>query len=105
VEHAAKTILVPAMKKLLPDNPDIMVELTVDYGLTDVVADRFDAGIRLGGEMAKDMIAMRIGPDIPMAIVGSPDYFRTHPIPASPAQLIDHRAINLRLPTSRTLNA
>lgn len=105
VEHAAKTILVPAMKRLLPDNPDITVELTVDYGLTDVVADRFDAGVRLGGEMAKDMIAMRIGPDIPMAIVGSPDYFRAHAVPNSTAQLIDHRAINLRLPTSRTLNA
>ncbi|TPN39283.1 LysR family transcriptional regulator [Mesorhizobium sp. B2-3-3] len=104
VEHAAKTIIVPAMKRLLPDNPDIAVDLTVDYGLADVVADRFDAGVRLGGEMAKDMIAVRIGPDIPMAIVGSPDYFRTHAVPSSPAQLTDHRAINLRLPTSGTLN-
>ena len=105
VEHAAKTIIVPAMKRLLPDNPDIAVEITIDYGLADVVADRFDAGVRLGGEMAKDMIAVRIGPDIPMAIVGSPDYFRMHAVPNSPVQLIDHRAINLRLPTSRTLNA
>lgn len=104
VEHAAKTILVPAMKRLLPDNLDIKVEMTIDYGLADVVADRFDAGIRLGGEIAKDMIAVRIGPDIPMAIVGSPDYFRAHPMPTTPAQLIDHRAINLRLPTSGTLN-
>lgn len=104
VEHAAKTILVPAMKRILPDNPDIKVEVTIDYGLADVVADRFDAGVRLGGEIAKDMIAVRIGPDIPMAIVGSPDYFRIHPAPASPAQLIDHRAINLRLPSSGTLN-
>lgn len=105
VEHAAKTIVVPAMKRLLLDNPDIKVEITIDYGLSDVVADRFDAGVRLGGEMAKDMIAVRIGPDIPMAIVGSPDYLRGHTAPTSPAQLIDHRAINLRLPTSRTLNA
>ncbi|AGB73214.1 MULTISPECIES: LysR family transcriptional regulator [Rhizobium] len=104
VEHAAKTIIVPAMKRLLPDNPDITVDLTIDYGLADVVADRFDAGVRLGGEVAKDMIAVRIGPDIPMAIVGSPDYFRRHTVPNSPAQLIDHRAINLRLPTSGTLN-
>jgi DNA-binding transcriptional LysR family regulator len=104
VEHAAKTIIVPAMKRLLPDNPDITVEMTIDYGLADVVADRFDAGVRLGGEIAKDMIAVRIGPDIPMAIVGSPDYFRTRAVPASPAHLIDHRAINLRLPTSGTLN-
>ncbi|EKF19400.1 LysR family transcriptional regulator [Nitratireductor pacificus] len=104
VEHAAKTIIVPTMRRLLPDNPNITVELTVDYGLSDVVADRFDAGVRLGGEMAKDMIAVRIGPDIPMAIIGAPDYFRTHAAPNSPGQLIDHRAINLRLPTSGTLN-
>lgn len=102
VEHAAKTILLPAMKRLLPDHPDIHVEIIIDYGLTDVVKDRFDAGVRLGGDIEKDMIAMRIGPDTPMAIVGSPDYFRLHPPPASPAQLVDHRAINLRLPTSGT---
>lgn len=105
VEHAAKTIIVPAMKRLLHDNPDIKVEVTIDYGLADVVADRFDAGVRLGGAIAKDMIAVRISPDTPMAIIGSPDYFRTHPVPTSPAQLIDHRAINLRLPTSGTLNS
>ncbi len=92
------------MKRLLPGHPDIKVEITVDYSLSDVVSERFDAGVRLGGEIAKDMIATRIGPDIPMAIVGSPDYFRAHAAPASPAQLIDHRAINLRLPTSGTLN-
>lgn len=105
VEHAAKTILVPAMKRLLIDNPDITVEITIDYGLADVVADRFDAGVRLGGEIAKDMIAVRIGPDTPMAIVGSPDYFSRSAPPVSPAQLIDHRAVNLRLPSSGTLNA
>lgn len=104
VEHAAKTIIIPAMKRLLPDNPDIKVEITISYGLADVVADRFDAGVRLGGDIAKDMIAVRIGADTPMAIVGSPDYFQKHPAPASPAQLVDHRAINLRLPTSGTLN-
>ncbi|HEX7881635.1 MAG TPA: LysR family transcriptional regulator [Afipia sp.] len=104
VEHAAKTIIVPAMKRLLPDNPDIKVEIAIDYGLADVVADRFDAGVRLGGDIAKDMIAVRIGPDTPMAIVGSPGYLRLHPAPASPAQLIDHRAVNLRLPSSGTLN-
>lgn len=104
VEHAAKTILMPAMKRMLAGNPDIRVEITVDYGLADVVADQFDAGVRLGGEIAKDMIALRIGPDIPMAIVGAPEYFRGKPAPTAPAQLIDHRAINLRLPTSGTLN-
>lgn len=104
VEHAAKTILLPAMKQLLPDHPDITVELTVDYGLADIVSDRFDAGVRLGGEIARDMIAVRIGPDIPMAIVGAPSYLRAHPAPTSPGQLAEHRAINLRLPTSGTIN-
>lgn len=105
VEHAAKTILLPAMDKLLLGNPDIQVEIIVDYGLADVVADRFDAGVRLGGEIAKDMIAVRIGPDIPMAIVGSPAYLEHHPAPALPVDLTGHRAINLRLPTSGTVNA
>lgn len=104
VEHAAKTILLPGVKQLLRDNPDIRVDVTIDYGLADVVADRFDAGIRLGGEIAKDMIAVRISPDIPMAIVGSPDYFRTRPAPTSPARLVEHKAVNLRLPTSQTVN-
>ncbi len=104
VEHAAKTILLPAMKRLLPDYPDITVELTVDYGLADVVAERFDAGVRLGGEIAKDMIAVRIGPDIPMAIVGAPAYLRARPAPTAASQLTEHRAINLRLPTSGTIN-
>lgn len=105
VEHAAKTVLYPALGKLLPDYPDITVEIMVDYGLTDVVADRFDAGVRLGAQVEKDMIAVRIGPDIPMAIVGSPKYFRSHSAPIRPDQLVEHRCINLRLPTSNTLNA
>ncbi|ATI80474.1 LysR family transcriptional regulator [Sphingobium yanoikuyae] len=101
VEHAAKTILLPAMRKLLPENPDVTVELTIDYALADVVADRFDAGVRLGGEIAKDMIAVRISADVPMAIVGAPAYFAGRSAPASPAGLVDHRAINLGLPGSR----
>ncbi|MXN45628.1 LysR family transcriptional regulator [Shinella kummerowiae] len=105
VEHAAKTIIAPALKPLLTDYPDITVELTVDYGLADVVTDRFDAGVRLGEQVAKDMIAVRMSPDIPMAIVGAPDYLRKHGAPSEPQQLIDHRCINLRLPTSDTLNA
>lgn len=104
VEHAAKSILIPAMERLLLDNPDIKVEIIVDYGLADVVADRFDAGVRLGGEIAKDMIAVRIGRDIPMAIVGSPGYLKQHAPPAAAADLTEHRAINLRLPTSGTVN-
>lgn len=103
VEHAVKTIVLPAMKRLLPENPDIQLAITIDYGFSDVVADRFDAGIRLGGSIAKDMIAVRIGPDIPIGIVGSPDYFKRHPAPTSPARLVDHRAINLLLPQSGTI--
>lgn len=81
VEHAARTILRPALDRLLPDNPAITVDVTIDYGLSDIVADRFDAGIRLGGKIAKDMIAVRVSPDVPMAIVGSHGYFEHHPTP------------------------
>jgi LysR family transcriptional regulator, regulator of peptidoglycan recycling len=95
VEHAAKTSLCPALSKLLPAYPGITVEIIVDYGLADVVADRLDAGVRLGEQVAKDMIAVRIGPDIPMAIVGSPRYFRQHPPPTNPDQPVEHRCINL----------
>ena len=105
VEHAAKTILLPALGKLLPSYPDVKVELIIDYGLADIVADRFDAGVRLGEQVAKDMIAVRIGPDIPMAIVGSPKYFREHAEPKTPDELVEHRCINLKLPTSGRLNA
>lgn len=105
VEHAAKNFIIPAMKTVLQNNPDMKVEVIIDYGLSDVVADRFDAGVRLGGEVAKDMIAVRISPDIPMAIVGSPDYFRRSPAPVSPEQLTDHQAVNLWLPTTGTVNA
>lgn len=104
VEHAAKTILLPAMRNLLKSHPEINVQLIIDYGLTDVVSERFDAGVRLGGEMDKDMIAVRIGPDIPMAIVGAPDYLARRGTPTSVAHLVDHQAINLYLPTSGTAN-
>ncbi|WP_027712078.1 LysR family transcriptional regulator [Dickeya chrysanthemi] len=103
VEHAAKTILMPAMKRLLADNPDIHIEVNVDHALVDVVANQFDAGIRLGGDIDKDMIAVRIGPDIPMAIVASPAYLTRRPAPTTPAELFDHSFINFRLPTSGTL--
>lgn len=104
VEHAARTILGPALKTILPDHPDISVEIIVDYSLANIVVDRFDAGVRLGEQVAKDMIAVRISSDIPMAIVGSPRYFRQHPPPSEPHHLVDHRCINLRLPTSGALN-
>jgi len=98
-EHAAKTILWPRLAKFLPRYPDIKVEVVVDAGLTDIVAERFDAGIRFGEQVAKDMIAVRIAPDMRMAVVGSPDYFKTHPLPKKPQDLTEHCCINLRLPT------
>ncbi|AUW42903.1 LysR family transcriptional regulator [Rhizobium leguminosarum] len=98
-EHAADAVLWPALEKLLPDYPDINVEIIVDYGLTDIVAERYDAGVRLGEQVAKDMIAVRIGPDMRMAVVGSPAYFGTRPKPLTPQELTDHNCINLRLPT------
>ena len=104
VEHAAKTILLPAMRTLLKSHPEIDVQIFIDYGLTDVVSERFDAGVRLGGEMDKDMIAVRIGPDIPMAIVGAPEYLSRRGTPVSVAHLVDHQAINLYLPSSGTAN-
>jgi DNA-binding transcriptional LysR family regulator len=100
VEHAAKTIIWPALKKLLPDYPDINVELSLNYGLVDIVAERYDAGVRLGEQVAQDMIAVRIAPDIPMAVVGTLAYFARHPPPVVPQDLMQHRCINLRLPTS-----
>ncbi|CAN7408995.1 LysR family transcriptional regulator [Rhizobium sp. LjRoot258] len=98
-EHAADAILWPALEKLLPHYPDINVEIIVDYGLTDIVAERYDAGVRLGEQVAKDMIAVRIGPDMRMAVVGAPAYFERRPKPEIPADLTDHNCINLRLPT------
>ena len=98
-EHAAETILWPALAKLLPRYPDIKVELAIDYGLTDIVAERYDAGVRLGEQVAKDMIAVRIGPDLRMAVVGAPSYFKRHPPPKKPQDLTAHDCINIRLPT------
>jgi len=100
VEHASQTILAPAMAKLLPKFPEITIEIINDYGLTDIVADRFDMGIRLGEQVAQDMIAVRIGPDFGMAVVGSPSYFEERPIPLMPHDLTGHACIGLRLPTS-----
>ena len=98
-EHAAEAILWPALARLLPHYPDIEVEVIIDYGLTDIVAERYDAGIRLGEQVAKDMIAVRIGPDMRMAVVGAPSYFATRRRPKTPQDLTAHECINLRLPT------
>ena len=98
-EHAADAVLWPALTKFLPDYPDIKVEIVIDYGLTDIVAERYDAGVRSGEQVAKDMIAVRIGPDLRMAVVGAPSYFAPRPRPRSPQDLTAHTCINLRLPT------
>ena len=98
-EHAANTILWPKLVKLLRDYPDIKIEIITDSRLVDIVAQRYDAGVRIGEDVAKDMIAVPIGPDMRMAVVGSPAYFKAHPEPKRPADLIGHSCINLRLPT------
>src|SRR3954454_2967500 len=98
-ENATETILVPKLAPLLREYPDIKVEIIIDYGLTDIVAQRYDAGVRSGEQVAKDMIAMRIGPDMRMAVVGAPSYFRKRPEPKTPQGLRGHNCINLRLPS------
>lgn len=97
--HAADTILWPKLSKVLRDYPHIKVEITVDYALADIVAQRCDAGVRLGDQVAKDMIAVPIGPPLRMAIVGAPSYFKQRPVPQAPRDLAEHNCINLRLPT------
>jgi DNA-binding transcriptional LysR family regulator len=104
-DHAADSILMPKLATLLPEYPDLKVEINTDYRLVDIVAQRFDAGVRLGDQVAKDMIAVRIGPDMPMALVGSPSYFEKHPIPKTPQDLTIHNCINIRLPTHGGLYA
>ena len=98
-DYAADTILFPKLAKILPEYPDIKVEIIIDYGLTDIVAQRYDAGVRAGEQVAKDMIAVRIGPDIRMAVVGAPSYFAKRSPPKKPQDLTEHNCINLRLPT------
>src|SRR5689334_9084449 len=104
-ENAAETILLPQLAKFLPRYPDIKVEIAVDYGLTDIVAQRYDAGVRNGEQLAKDMIAVRISPDMRMAVVGAPSYFAKTVPPNNPQELTDHNCINLRLPTHGGLYA
>jgi DNA-binding transcriptional LysR family regulator len=98
-DHAADTVLWPKLVRFLREYPDIKVEIVIDYGLTDIVAERYDAGVRLGEQVAKDMIAVRIGPDQRMAVVGAPSYFVKRSRPKTPRELIGHNCINLRLPT------
>lgn len=98
-DHAIRSILWPKLERFLPRYPDIKVELAIDYGLTDIVAERYDAGVRLGEQVARDMIAVRIGPDIRFAVVGAKSYLAGRPPPQAPQDLVGHSCINLRLPT------
>ena len=98
-ENAANAILRPVLRRFLPHYPDIRVEIVVDYGLNDIVAERYDAGVRPGGNVAKGMIAIRIGPDMRMAVVGAPSYFEKRPPPRMPQDLTVHDCVNLRTPT------
>jgi len=98
-DYAANSVLWPRLVKFLPQYPDIKVEIMTDYGLTDIVAERYDIGVRLGDQVAKDMIAVRIAPDMRMAIVAAPAYLNGHPAPETPQALTQYNCINLRLPT------
>lgn len=98
-EYAIDSILMPKLTKVLRQYPDLKVEFIVDYSLTNIVAEQYDAGVRSGEQVAKDMIAVRIGPDMRMAVVGAPSYFKIHGEPKKPQDLIAHNCINLRLPT------
>lgn len=98
-DHAIHSVLWPKLARVLPTYPDIKVEITTDYGLTDIVAQRYDAGVRLGEQVAKDMISVRVAPDVRFVVVGAESYLAGHPPPRTPQELIGHICINLRLPT------
>jgi DNA-binding transcriptional LysR family regulator len=100
VEHAAETYIWPAIAKLLPDYPDINVEIISDYALADIVTDRFDAGVRMGEHVDKDMISVAISPDLNLVTVASPDYLAANAVPVVPQDLTVHSCIGLRLPTN-----
>ena len=104
-DHVLRTLLLPKLTPLLKAFPDINVEFDVNYGFRDIVADRFDAGVRLGESVEKDMIAVRIGPDLRMVAVAAPSYFAGRARPQTPQDLVDHRCINLRLSSSGGLYA
>jgi len=103
--HALNYVLWPKLQTFLPAYPDIKLEIIINYGFIDIVAERFDAGVRLGDEVAKDMIAVRIAPDMRMAVVGAPSYFAGHAIPATPQDLAQHKCIAMRLQTHGGLYA
>jgi DNA-binding transcriptional LysR family regulator len=104
-DYAIEHVLWPKLERILSEYPDIKVELSNDYGLTDIAAQAYDAGVRLGEQVAKDMISVRIGPDIRFAVIGANSYFDKHPVPQTPEDLVNHTCINLRLPTHGGLYA
>jgi DNA-binding transcriptional LysR family regulator len=104
-DHAISTVLWPRLLPLLKDYPEVQVEFSVDYAFTDIAAHRFDAGVRVGNRVDKDMIAVRIAADLRMAVAGSPGYLAGKPLPLTPQDLTEHRCINLRLPTHGGLYA
>ncbi|HZW13478.1 MAG TPA: LysR family transcriptional regulator [Noviherbaspirillum sp.] len=97
IDHVIDAILWPRLAKILPQYPDLRVEIKSEYRLVDIAAERFDIGVRYGDQVEKDMIAVRLTPDVPMMIVGSPAYFERHPVPKSPKDLLKHNCITLRL--------
>ena len=104
-EHAVRTMIWPRLEAWLPKYPDISIEISSDNRFTDIVANRFDIGVRLGADVAKDMIAVRMAPDMRMAVVGSPGYFARHPRPTTPQDLTEHDCVSMRLPTHGGLMA
>ena len=104
-DYAADTVLWPRLAKVLPDHPQLKIEMVIDYGLVDIVAERFDIGVRGGDQVAKDMIAVRIAPDRRFAIVGAPSYLARSPAASKPQDLLKHNCIKLRLPTRGGLYA
>jgi DNA-binding transcriptional LysR family regulator len=100
IDHVIDTVLWPRLAPILPQYPDVHVEMNSDYRMVDVAADRYDIGVRYGDQIEKDMIAVRLTPDVPMAIVGSPGYFEWHSVPTSPQELMKHNCITLRLASS-----
>ncbi len=104
-DHAASTILWPKLSKLLPRYPDVQLEINIGYGLVDIVAERFDAGVRIGDQIAKDMIAVRISPDFRMAVAAAPGYFEGRERPKTPQDLTSHNCGNLRMATHGGLYA
>jgi DNA-binding transcriptional LysR family regulator len=98
-DHAASTVLWPRLSPILSAYPDVKVEININYGMIDIVAERFDAGVRLGDQVAKDMVAVRISEDVRMVVVASPGYLAGRPVPKLPQDLTGHQCINMRLPT------